>query len=107
MLLKRELENVRSHNSNNNNNNSSGGGATMETSAAGGGGGTMSSKNAAEIEELNRELATLKARNESLEMELLNQQTIQMKLNSNSKDTHNLQNVKETTITSFHQEKIV
>lgn len=83
MLLKRELDNIRS--SNNNNCNS----GTIE-SAGGAMGGTSgkSSQNSMEIEELNRELTTLKARNESLEMELLNQQAMQMKLNTNSKDNN-------------------
>lgn len=87
MLLKRELDNIRSSN---NNNCSSG---TME-SAGGvmGGTGGKGPHNTMEIDELNRELSALKARNESLEMELLAQQTMQTKLNTNSKD-NNVQNV--------------
>lgn len=87
MLLKRELDNIRSSN---NNNCSSG---TMESAGgAMGGSGGKGSHNTMEIDELNRELSALKARNESLEMELLAQQTMQTKLNTNSKD-NNVQNV--------------
>lgn len=86
MLLKRELESIRSNNNNNSSGTIEGAGGSM------GGAAGKGSHSVMEVEELNRELATLKARNESLEMELVNQQTKQLKMNTNSKD-NNMQNV--------------
>lgn len=62
----------------------------MRSSGAGSSGGT--GNNTDLTEELNRELANLKARNESLEMELMNQGLQLKTANLNLKDTNN-QNV--------------